>query len=159
MAPKGQSVSEATLGAWLVKARPAGLSMSELLRTGFGTITRRCVRPTYRVRLLRARQPVPLRVSGGDPDQLAGIYAAGNTDGPPAYDGTDDPLDPLDNAGVPAIGHAGGDQGRDRGRPVLRQIEVVTMPAGSNPSYVDKAHYAALAETFPQLQAAEASRQ
>jgi hypothetical protein len=35
--------------------------------------------------------------------------------------------------------------------PLLRDLEVIRMPAGSNPSYVDRAQYRTLRQAFPQL--------
>ncbi len=35
--------------------------------------------------------------------------------------------------------------------PLLAAIEVLAMPAGSNPSYLDVAQYACLRESFPRL--------
>ena len=79
---RGPAVTAATLGAWLVKARPDGLPLAELVDSGFADLTSRCVRPSYRTDLVAAGQPVLLWVSGQDPQHPAGIYASGHTTGP-----------------------------------------------------------------------------
>ena len=81
--PTVPAVSADTLGAWLLKAGPADGAVAELARNGFEDVATRCVRPSYRTRLVVA--------------------------------------------------------------------EVLRVAAGSNPSYLDAAQYAALREAFPQV--------
>ena len=139
------AVTASSLGAWLVKASPANLPVDDLLRSGFGDLTSRCVRPSYRVDLIETGQPVLLWVSGGHPRHAAGIYAAGLTTGP-VQRGAEVAM-PLRLMRVePAVERA-----ELLADPVLAGLEVIRMPAGSNPSYVDKAQYRTLRQAFPQL--------
>jgi hypothetical protein len=139
------AVSEASLGAWLVKASPSGLQVGEAVRTSFRTVTRRCVRPSYRVDLVRAGQPVLLWVSGRDPEHPAGIYATGHTTGPVEH-GDEvsmplhlEPVEPFVARTEILVEHD------------LLGLEVIRMPAGSNPSYLDIAQYRTLRQAFPRL--------
>jgi hypothetical protein len=142
---KPPAVTENTLGAWLVKASPANLPVAELLRDGFASVTSRCVRPTYRVDLVAAGQPVLLWVSGRDPRHPAGIYAAGETTGP-AERGDELSMPVRLQAVEPPVRRE-----EILAVPGLADLEVLRMPAGSNPSYVDGAQYRTLRQAFPQL--------
>lgn len=146
------AVTEDTLGAWLFKASPEALSVAEAVRTGFGTITTRCVRPSYRTDLVRAGQPVLLWVSGSDPVHPAGIYACGHTTGAATYDGRE-PFVPVRlHAVEPTVRRV-----QLLAHPVLAWAEVIRMPAGSNPSYLDVQQYAALRTDFPQVGAPQST--
>lgn len=146
-----------TLGAWLVKTSPGATPVDELMRTGFATVTHRCVRPSYRVEVVAQGQPVLLWISGNDARHPAGVYAQGHTTGPVEPDTTPDP--------------AGGASGRPAlvmpirlaplDPPILRRelqqhprlaaLEVLRMPAGSNPSFLTRAQLHELGKEFPQL--------
>ena len=122
-----RSLSTDTLGAWLVKASGAAPSTRAHVRAGFVHAQTWCVRPTYRTKLVAAGQPVLLWVSGSEVEHPAGLYAHGRTTGP-ARDGVMPILlaplaDPLLRSEL--VGH-----------PDLAALEVLRMPAGSNPSYV-----------------------
>ena len=137
-----RSLTTQTLGAWLLKARGAEPSTRAHVRSGFADVTTRCVRPTYRTELVEAGQRVLLWVSGNEPGMPAGIYAQGRTTGAAA-----DGVIPVELAAVPApllrselVGH-----------PELSGMEVLRMPAGSNPSYVTREQLAALVEMCPEL--------
>lgn len=152
MATAARAVTAGTLGAWLFKSTPAALPVAEVLRTGFGTVTGRCVRPGYRTDLVRAGQPVLLWVSGRDPEHPAGIYARGRTTGAGAYDGSE-PFVPVRLCAVePTVPRV-----ELLAHPVLAWAEVIRMPAGSNPSYLEVAQYAALCADFPQVGAPRSS--
>ena len=141
-----RAITERSLGAWLVKASPASLPIEEHARTGFTDITSRCVRATYRTELVRAGQPVLLWVSGNDLRHPAGIYAAGHTTG--SVDGeAPSPEMPVRLRAVrPAVLRK-----EILDHPLLSGIEVIRMPAGSNPSYLDAEQYDALLHAFPQV--------
>jgi hypothetical protein len=142
----GRAISEDSLGAWLVKASPVSLPIEEVVRTGFTDITTRCVRPTYRTELVREGQPVLLWVSGNHPRHPAGIYAAGHTTGP-VNEVAPTPEMPVRLRAVrPAIQRL-----ELLDHPTLAGIEVLRMPAGSNPSYLDVEQYDALRHAFPQV--------
>ena len=141
-----RAVTESSLGAWLVKATPAGLRIDETLRTGFRSVTSRCVRPTYRAELIREGQPVLLWVSGGDARHPAGIYASGHTTGP-VLRGEELAM-PVNLRSLDPV------VARDEilTEPALVSLEVIRMPAGSNPSYLDTEQYRALLSAFPQVE-------
>lgn len=131
-----RALSTHTLGAWLLKASGAAPSTREHVRAGFAHAQTWCVRATYRTDLVEAGQPVLLWVSGSEPGLPAGIHAHGRTTGP-ARDGVVPlvlyPLeDPLLRSEL--VGH-----------PDLAGLEVLRMPAGSNPSYVTPEQLAVLA--------------
>lgn len=115
-----------TLGAWLFKATGSDASTQAHLRTGFADVQARCVRPTYRTDLVTARQRVLLWVSGTG----AGVHAYGRTTGPARDGEVPLVLTPLDPPLLRSelVGHA-----------ALAGLEVLRMPAGSNPSYVTSA--------------------
>jgi hypothetical protein len=122
-----RALSNDSLGAWLVKATGAAPSTREHVRAGFTGVETWCARPTYRTDLVAAGQPVLLWVSGSEPGLPAGIHAHGRTTGP-ARDGVMPMvLVPLDQPLLRSelVGH-----------PDLAGLEVLRMPAGSNPSYV-----------------------
>ena len=139
------AVTGSTLGAWLVKARPDGLPLAGLLDSGFAGLTSRCVRPTYRAELVEEGQPVLLWISGGDREHPAGVYAAGHTTGAVSQDGPELSMPVRLEAVEPVL------RSELLGHPLLRDLEVIRMAAGSNPSYLDKAQYRTLRQTFPQL--------
>jgi len=141
-----RAVTERSLGAWLVKANPGSLPIEETVRTRFADITSRCVRPTYRTGVVREGQPVLLWVSGNDRRHPAGIYAAGHTTGPVDLEASSPEMPVRLRAIEPAIPRQ-----EIRTHPVLAGIEVIRMPAGSNPSYLDAEQYRVLLRDFPQV--------
>ncbi|WP_155918281.1 hypothetical protein [Marmoricola sp. URHB0036] len=144
--PATPALRQDSLGAWLLKASPAGGALDEHVETGFANVTTRCVRPSYRTSLVRAGQPVLLWVSGRDPRLPAGLHAVGETTGP-VDESPEGPVLPVRLAAlVPPVPRAA-----LAADPVLSGIEVLRMPAGSNPSYLDVAQYAALCAAFPQV--------
>ena len=141
-----RAITDHSLGAWLVKASPASLPVEEQLQTGFAGITSRCVRPTYRADLVRKGQPVLLWVSGNDPRHPAGIYACGRTTGP-VDAAAPTPEMPVRLRAIEPVIH----REEIKAHPTLAGIEVLRMPAGSNPSYLDAEQYDALLHAFPQV--------
>lgn len=144
--PQGVAVDRAlgpgTLGAWLVKASGAAASTREHVGSRFAHAHSWCVRPTYRTALVAAGQPVLLWVSGSEPGLPAGIHARGRTTGPAR--GGVMPVefvalrDPLMRSEL--VGHPG-----------LAGLEVLRMPAGSNPSYVTPQQLEVLVEMCEEL--------
>jgi hypothetical protein len=141
-----RAITGESLGAWLVKASPAALPIEELVQAGFADITSRCVRATYRTGLIREGQPVLLWVSGNDPRHPAGIYASGHTTGPVDVAAATPEMPVRLHAVRPAVHRK-----EILDHPALSAIEVIRMPAGSNPSYLDVEQYDALRHAFPQL--------
>jgi len=145
MAPR--SVTRETLGAWVIKTDPATTSVDELRRTAFRTVTSRCVAPTYRTDLVDAGQPVLLWISGADRSNPAGIYAQGRTTGRVEATGADQLSMPMELEPVnPPVPRA-----EILAHPVVAQIEVVRMAAGSNPSYITRQHLEELVSRWPQV--------
>ncbi|HWI44206.1 MAG TPA: hypothetical protein VNS81_11360 [Nocardioides sp.] len=146
MASPDRAVTASSLGAWVVKASPGPAFVAEHVRTGFGALTTRCMRRSYRTDLVEAGQPVLLWISGRDPLTPAGIHAAGHTTGP-VEDSSDGLVMPVELSAVaPPVLRV--ELVLD---PLLARIEVLRMPAGSNPSYLTRSELAALAEQWPQL--------
>ena len=135
-----------TLGAWLLKVDPRASDVGAMVRDGFASVATRCVRPTYRTELVEAGQPVLLWVSGRDPAHPAGLHAQGRTTGPAHQLGPDHvvpvSLEILTDP-VP--------RGELLAHPVLAGLEVLAMPAGSNPSYLTREQVDALRAGWPQV--------
>jgi hypothetical protein len=131
-----------TLGAWLVKASGATPSTGEHVRAGFADVASWCARPTYRTELVSAGQPVLLWVSGTESEHPAGIYARGRTTGPASEGVMPMTLLPLEEPLLRAelVGH-----------PDLSSLEVLRMPAGSNPSFVTPPQLAVLVSMNEEL--------
>jgi hypothetical protein len=96
----------------------------------------RCVRPSYRLGLVTAGQPVLLWLSGR---AQPGVHAVGVLTGAARTDG-DGPVVPvrLTRLAEP-IGRA-----ELLADPVAGQAEVLRMPAGSNPSWLSGPQFAAV---------------
>jgi hypothetical protein len=137
-----RALAPETLGAWLLKATGAHPATRAHLRAGFAGVDTWCVQPTYRTELVESGQPVLLWVSGNEPGQPAGIYARGRTTG-----GAGDGVIPVELTPVSSpllrselVGH-----------PSLAGMEVLRMPAGSNPSYVTPEQLRVLVAMCPEL--------
>jgi hypothetical protein len=140
--PAPRALTSETLGAWLVKATGSAPSTRVHVQEGFAAVDQWCARPTYRTELVAAGQPVLLWVSGAEAGQPAGIYARGRTTGP-AHDGVIPmALTPLS---APLL------RSELVGHPGLASLEVLRMPAGSNPSYVTPAQLDVLVEMCEEL--------
>ncbi|KAA1426566.1 hypothetical protein [Nocardioides antri] len=146
MAPRARALTPESLGAWVLKTNPRQQPVGELVRSGFRTVTARCVRPTYRADLIAAGQPVLLWVSGGDPSIPAGIYAQGRTTGA-AEPGSPELTMPVELGPVePPVLRAELVE-----HPLLGQIEVLKMAAGSNPSFITREGLRELTRRWPQV--------
>ena len=137
-----RALSLDALGAWLLKASGAEPSTRTHVRAGFAGVDSWCVRATYRTGLVAAGQPVLLWVSGNEAQHPAGIYARGRTTGG-AADGTM-PVE-LTALSQPLL------RSHLVGHPDLAGMEVLRMPAGSNPSYVTPAQLRVLADLDPEI--------
>jgi hypothetical protein len=138
-----RAVTADRLGAWVVKANPALASVATLAGDGFAGVARWCVRPSYRTGLVAAGQPVLLWVSGKDPGFPAGFHAFGEVTGPCRVD-AGQPEIPMRLRPMPSPAL----RAELLLDPVLATAEVVRMPAGSNPSYLDREQYAALRAAY-----------
>ena len=126
-------------GAWLFTCNPRRRDFAALLPT-VGGVTTWCVARTYRRRLIRPDQPALLWVSGSNrAEPQPGLWAAGRTVGSvqagDAQATVDLRLRLLDEP-VPrgVLTHVAG----------LEGLEVLRVPAGSNPSWVTATEFAAL---------------
>lgn len=138
----GRALSSETLGAWLVKASGGASSTQAHVRTGFADVSTWCVQPTYRTGLVAEGQPVLLWVSGTERDHPAGIYARGRATGPTSARAMPIVLTALAHPLLRSelVGHPG-----------LASMEVLRVPAGSNPSFVTHEQLGALVELCPDL--------
>ncbi len=134
-----RAVTAESLGAWVVKANPALTSVASMAGDGYAGVSRWCVRPSYRTSLVAPGQPVLLWVSGDDPDFPAGFHASGEVTGPCRLRNGQREM-PMRLRALPAPVR----RSELLLVPVLARAEVVRMPAGSNPSYLDRRQYAAL---------------
>jgi hypothetical protein len=131
----------ADVGCWLLKtARPPEDAVPGW-RPGQTRELTRCLRRSYRLGLMRGGQPVLLWRSGRD---RPGVHATGTlVDGPGADE--DGPVAVVRLTLLPApVPRA--DLLAD---PATRDAEVLRMPAGSNPSYLTPAQYAAVLAHLP----------
>jgi hypothetical protein len=124
------------VACWVLKStRPPGL-LEPGWRPGTTRTLRRCVRPSYRLDLMTPGSPVLLWVSGRD---RPGVHALGALTGPVRPTGNGPAVevrltalaDPVPRAELLAD-------------PAARDAEVLRMPAGSNPSWLSAAQYAAV---------------
>jgi hypothetical protein len=97
----------------------------------------RCLRPSYRLRLMAPGQPCLLWLSG---PARPGVHALGTIDGPVGTDDDDSPVVPvrlvLLTAPVPRT--------ELLTDPRMEKAEVLRMPAGSNPSWLSAGQFAAV---------------
>jgi hypothetical protein len=126
----------ADVACWVIKSsRPPGVVVPGWLPGGTAGFDR-CVRPSYRLELMRAGQPVLLWVSGRDDP---GVHALGVVAGP-VTDTEGGPAVPvrLTRLAEPV------ERAELLADPVARDAEVLRMPAGSNPSWLSAGQYAAV---------------
>ena len=126
----------ADVACWVFKSAVPTDRLAPGWRPGASWSTTRCVRSSYRLELMSAGQPCLLWISGrSDP----GVHALGELTAEPqeADGGPVAPVrltllrDPLPRAAL-------------LGDPVARDAEVLRMPAGSNPSWLSPAQFAAV---------------
>jgi hypothetical protein len=129
-------LAAADIACWVFKSAVLPAQLAPDWRPGAGRAMTRCVRPSYRLDLMAPGQPCLLWVSGRvDP----GVHALGSLTAAPE-EGEDGPVvpveltllaDPLPRTAL-------------LGDPVVREAEVLRMPAGSNPSWLSADQYAAV---------------
>ncbi|WP_114423716.1 hypothetical protein [Nocardioides houyundeii] len=149
MATTTPALTRESLGAWLIKTSPGSTSVEDLLAGGLAAVTTRCVRRSYRTDLIESDQPVLLWISGRDRQHPPGIHAVGRTTGAAVVDRDGQlvmpvELEPLSRP-VP--------RAELLAHPVLSQLEVLRMPAGSNPSFLTHRHLDELRHGWPQAEA------
>jgi hypothetical protein len=131
----------ADVGCWVVKTARPPEDVAPGWRPGEVRELTRCLRPSYRLGLMRPGQPVLLWLSGRD---RPGVHATGVLAGEVGSD-AGGPVVPVRFTLLPApLPRA--DLLAD---PVARDAEVLRMPAGSNPSHLSPAQYAAVLAHLP----------
>ena len=141
-------MSRADLGAWLIKANPTSSPVDEFVRTGFNTVTARCIQPTYRADEVAPGQAVLFWISGDDKQHPAGLYAQGHTTGLPQSALERPRLDlpvRLTSLDPPVL------RLELLEHPRLSQLEVLKVPAGSNPSFLTRDQLEELKRLHPQV--------
>jgi hypothetical protein len=135
------------LGAWLIKGNADAADLAARFAAD-PRVTTWCVRPGYRVRLIRAGQPVVFWASGSRGRARYGVWGLGRV------------------AGLPRPGEPGGpwtlpldlmilDEPARVPRQLLRAdarlagAEVFRQPQAANPSYLTVAQFAALRDHLP----------
>ncbi|HEV7727354.1 MAG: uncharacterized protein JWQ26_3334 [Modestobacter sp.] len=129
-------LAPADVACWVLKSSRPATALVPAWTPGAEAALTRCVRRSYRLGLMAPGQPCLLWISGRN---SPGVHALGELTGPvgePAG-GPEVPVrwrllaDPVPRAELLAD-------------PVARDAEVLRMPAGSNPSWLSAAQYAAV---------------
>jgi hypothetical protein len=124
------------VACWVLKTARPPHDLVPGWRPGAARELTRCVHPSYRLGLMEAGRPCLLWLSGHD---RPGVHALGTVTGAPEP-GTDGPAVPLRvtllNQPVTRAELLADDRARD--------AEVLRMPAGSNPSWLSRAQFAAV---------------
>jgi hypothetical protein len=124
------------VACWVVKSSLAPDAIAPGWPAGSPRELDRCLRRSYRLDLMRPGQPCLLWVSGR---HRPGVHALGELTG-----------SPVETDGGPVVGVRLTRLAEPVARaelladPVVRDAEVLRMPAGSNPSWLSGGQYAAL---------------
>ncbi len=129
------------VGCWLIRTALAPDAVVPGWRPGEEREVTRCLRPSYRLGLMRPGQPVLLWLSGRD---RPGVHATGVLAGEVGQGG-DGPAVTVRFTLLPAPVP----RTELLADPAARDAEVLRMPAGSNPSYLTPAQYAAVLAHLP----------
>jgi hypothetical protein len=130
------------VACWVLKTSRPPEEIAPGWRPGAEQELTRCVRPSYRLDLMAAGQPCLLWLSGR---RQPGVHALGMLSGPPDVDAVV-PVrltllaEPVGRAELLAD-------------PEARAAEVLRMPAGSNPSWLSHAQFAAVLARVPAREA------
>jgi hypothetical protein len=136
LAPDVQRLTAGDVACWVLKSNRPPEDIDRGWRPGTEQALTRCVRPSYRLRLMAPGQPVLLWISGRD---RPGVHALGVLTGTATTE-ADGPVVPvrLTRLAEPV------DRGELLADPVAGQAEVLRMPAGSNPSWLSPAQFDAV---------------
>lgn len=131
------------VAGWLLKSTRSPTEIAPDWAPGAERELTRCVRRSYRLDLVVPGQPVLLWVSGR---ALPGVHAIGTVSGPVRERGADDGAD--DGGPVLPVRLTRLPDPVERSElladPHFRSAEVLRMPAGSNPSWLSSAQFAAV---------------
>lgn len=136
MPDRSTRLTPADIACWVIKSARPPTALVTGWRPGEPAALGRCVRRSYRVELMASAQPCLLWISGRD---RPGVHAVGQLAGPvhETAGGPEVPVrlrllhEPVPRAYLLAD-------------PDARGAEVLRMPAGSNPSWLSGAQYAAV---------------
>ncbi|MFI5833460.1 hypothetical protein ACIA5A_07255 [Micromonospora sp. NPDC051300] len=135
------------LGAWLIKGNAERADLAGRFAAD-PTVTGWCVRQGYRVRLMRAGQPVVFWASGSRGRLPYGVWGVGRVAGAPRPGEPDGPWTlPLDLTVLAEPLRVR----REllRADPRWADAEVLRQPQAANPSYLTVAQFDALREYLP----------
>ena len=124
------------VACWVLKT---GLPPADVVpgwRPGISHDLVRCVRPSYRLDLMEAGQPVLLWRSGRNEP---GVHAVGAIAGPVVHDANGPAVPVRLTLLVEPVARA-----ELLADPVAHEAEVLRMPAGSNPSWLSRPQYDAV---------------
>jgi hypothetical protein len=131
-----QRLTPGDVACWVLKSTTAPHEIVTDWRPGTEREFTRCVRPSYRLGLMTAGQPVLLWLSGR---RRPGVHAVGLLTGPVTND-PDGPVVPvrLSRLAEPL------DRAELLEDPMTASAEVLRMPAGSNPSWLSASQFDAV---------------
>ena len=154
MTNKQRQVRLDDFGAWLIKGNADSADLVDRF-AGDPHVTRWCVRPSYRLDLMRAGQPVLFWASGCRRRDIPyGIWGLGKLTGLPGPHGPEDQwsvplsliiLDPPHRLTREAL----------RADPRLTGLEVLRQPQAANPSFATSRQFAAIRDRLPSPSANE----
>lgn len=145
---RGEAVTETTLGAWLFKANSSRWDIVGAMSEGLAAVDSRCVTDNYRTAMMRRGHRAVLWVSGPASGRAPrGVWGIGWITGPAAPDDDGQLVVPTDIALLGPDDRLRADDLREI--PALGALEVLRVPAGSNPSWVDVDQFAALRDLLP----------
>ncbi|MGY1709558.1 hypothetical protein ACI8AC_08615 [Geodermatophilus sp. SYSU D00758] len=134
-------LTPADVACWVLKSTRSPAAIDGGWAPGSARELTRCVRRTSRLGLVRAGAPCLLWVSGRvEP----GVHALGRVTGEPE-EGPDGPAVPVRLTRL--VGHV--PRADLLADPAVRDAEVLRVPAGSNPSWLSPAQYAAVLARLP----------
>ncbi|MGZ8177558.1 hypothetical protein ACXVUM_06460 [Williamsia sp. SKLECPSW1] len=147
MAPH-RAVSEATLGAWVFTASGARRDVLRDLAAGRTQIESRCVADNYRTAMMRSGHRAILWLSGPATGRTPrGVWGLGWIAGHAGRDGSGQWVVPTDITLLDPDHAVRATHIREI--PTLAGMEVLRVPAASNPSWVDVDQLAVLRELLP----------
>ena len=145
---RNEAVTESTLGAWLFKANSGRWDIVGAMSDGLATVESRCVARNHRTAMMRRGHRAILWVSGPSSGRAPrGVWGLGWITGPAAADGDGQLVVPTD---ITLLGPTDRLRAGDlREIPALSAMEVLRVPAGSNPSWIDVGQLDALRDLLP----------
>jgi EVE domain len=133
------AITRATLGAWLIKCNPSVTDVGAIVEAGGGSIRSWCVARNYRAEMMQPGDPVVFWISGAENSRLVpGVWGIGEVTGE------------VENRTRPSVPMRVRLLAEPLPRAELRaaaefaDLEVLSQPMGSNPSWVDMYQWQAL---------------